>query len=101
MQKLTVIRPAHAHHAYEIAAQTFADLAKKVGDVEVTTITDYERDSLADDGSTLVLIGSDQRERRAPCTPSLSACFFIRNALDSLAFLCYNDIQYQLTRRFL
>ena len=59
MQKLTVIRPAHAHHAYEIAAQTFADLAKKVGDVEVTTITDYERDSLADDGSTLVLIGSD------------------------------------------
>ena len=30
MQKLTVIRPAHAHHAYEIAAETFADLAIKV-----------------------------------------------------------------------
>lgn len=59
MQKLTIVRPAHAHHAYEIAAETFADLAQKVADAEVVTVTDYDRDSLPDDGSALVLIGSD------------------------------------------
>ncbi len=59
MQKLTVIRPAHAHHAYEIAANTFVDLAKKVADAEVVLVTDYERDSLPDDGSDIVLVGSD------------------------------------------
>ena len=59
MEKLIVIRPAHAHHAYEIAANTFADLAREVAGVEVTILTDRERDQIPQDETPLVLIGSD------------------------------------------
>lgn len=55
--KLTVIRPSHAHSAYRIAAETFIELAKKVGGAECVLITDLE--SLPDDGSPVIVIGTD------------------------------------------
>ena len=55
--KLTIIRPYHAHSAYRVAAGTFEELAKKVGSAECALITD--RDPLPDDGSPIIVIGTD------------------------------------------
>lgn len=55
--RLTIIRPYHAHSAYRVAAETFEELAEKVGGAECALITD--RDPLPGDGSPVVVIGTD------------------------------------------
>lgn len=59
MQRLTIIRPARAHRAFEIAASTFADLAQRVSDAKVTVLTDREADKLSPLTDAVILIGSD------------------------------------------
>ena len=55
--KITIIRPAHGHRAYAIAAGEFASLAEKTAGAECKIITDLEL--LPEDGSPLVVIGTD------------------------------------------
>ena len=56
--KITIVRPSEGHKAYEIAADTFAEMCKKVTGNESVVITDaeYSARSAAD---ITVLIGSD------------------------------------------
>lgn len=56
--KITIVRPSEGHKAYEIAADTFAEMCKKVTGNESVVITDaeYSATSAAD---ITVLIGSD------------------------------------------
>ncbi len=55
----TVVYPKNAHTAYEIAADAFITLAKKIGDITAERITDEEFLSLAEKPERAVLIGND------------------------------------------
>ena len=58
--KITVVRPAVAHSAYGIAADTFAELAERVSGAEITALTDDEYLAKGAKGSELVvLVGND------------------------------------------
>lgn len=58
--KITVVRPAVAHSAYGIAADTFAELAERVLGAEITALTDDEYLAKGAKGSELVvLVGND------------------------------------------
>lgn len=56
--KITIVRPSEGHKAYEIAADTFAEMCKKVTGNESVIVTDaeYSATSAAD---ITILIGSD------------------------------------------
>ena len=54
--KITVVRPGEGHKAYEIAANTFAEMSLKVSGNECVTVTDAETVPASD---LVVLIGSD------------------------------------------
>ncbi len=54
-----VIYPKNSHSAYEIAADAFISLAKRVGNIEAEKITDEEFSSLAHKPKRAVLIGND------------------------------------------
>ncbi len=56
--KITIVRPSEGHKAYEIAANTFAEICKKVTGNESEVITDAEYSSETD-AELFVLIGSD------------------------------------------
>ena len=38
--QITVVFPTKSHTAYEIAADAFLDIAKKIGGIDAETITD-------------------------------------------------------------
>jgi hypothetical protein len=65
---IAIIYPAQKHSAYKIAAETFADLAKKVSSCEARLITDSE--PLPDDCSRVVVIGADSVNRLAADLPA-------------------------------
>ncbi len=56
---ILVVYPKSAHTAYEIAADAFITLAKKIGDITAEKITDEEFLSLEAKPERAVLIGSD------------------------------------------
>jgi len=59
--KISIVRPAHGHSAYRIAAETFASLAAEVSGAEAVVYTDAE--VLPDDFTPVVVIGTDAVNR--------------------------------------
>ena len=83
---IVIIYPAHKHSAYKIAAETFADLAKKVSSCETVLITDA--DPLPDDNSPVVVIGADSVNHHA-------ADLFLTRKIDDFG-IQYNTDSYRI-----
>ena len=86
---IVIIYPAHKHSAYKIAAETFADLAKKVSSCETVLITDA--DPLPDDNSPVVVIGADSVNHHA-------ADLFLTRKIDDFG-IQYNTDSYRVYAR--